>query len=153
MKYIIRLKDTKNKIVYRVGDLGEGTRFFAEDLDYYDYSDTMLDKSKAKRYLLTFEEFKVFDPMKEWDILAVNSWHDIRLTEEFANKKGLLDIDYLEDIDYEDPEVLHEVITDTYMLAHWGKTHGYDITILRDIPQDDGRKFTEYAVHNMKAIK
>lgn len=148
-------------LVYRV-DSYEGNKdefhnksvFFADSLDYYDYSDTRYSKEDAKEYYLNLRDFKVFDPMKEWeDELIVNSWYDIRTTEKFADENGLY-YEYLDDVDYDDSEGEQEVILDTDSLADYGLQNGYDITILRDIPQSETDKvFTEYAVHNSNAVK
>ena len=128
-------------------------RFFADSLDYYDNSDTGYNKNEAKEYLLNLKDAKVFDPMIEWkDDLDVESWWEIRTTEEFCEEKGLYICDYLDGVDYDDPDEYHEVLIDTDSLAEYGRANDYDITVLRDIPL--GRKeFTEYAVHNSGFVK
>lgn len=151
-------------VVYRVDSTkGQGNdswtkdiRFFTDTLDYFDHSDTGYSRQDAKKYLLNIKDFKVFDPMKEWkDELSVNTWSDIRCSEEFAIEKDLIIADYLDDIDYDDPDEYHEVLIDTDSLAMYGRDNGYDVTIIRDIPSEggSGEEFTEYAVHNSRCVK
>lgn len=155
------INDNYNVKVYRVDSKTDednskwsnSIRFFADSLDYYDNSDTGYNKKDTKEYLLNLKDAKVFDPMVEWrDDLDVESWWEIRTTEEFCEEKGLYICDYLDGVDYDDPDEYHEVLIDTDSLAEYGRANGYDITILRDIPL--GRKeFTEYAVHNSRFVK
>ena len=157
------IRNGYDKLVYRVdsfsGDKStfkDKSVFFAGSLEYFDYSDTGYSKEEAKEYYLNLKDFKVFDPMIQWkNDIDVETWSTIRTSEEFANENDLYITDYLDGIDYEDPNVYHEVIIDTDSLAEYGRQNGYDVTILRDIASDGGRGplFTEYAVHNSNAVK
>ena len=149
---------TNSIAVWRVGDIVRplhtyNIAFFAESLDYYRESKTGYRPEDAKKYILILKGSKIFDPIREWK-LRPNCWCDIRTTEEFCIKHNIPVTEYL-DIDYDDPNIYHEVLLDTETLAVYGRDHGYDLTILRDIPNGggEGNKCTEYAVHNIKIIK
>lgn len=145
--------------VYRVDSREDGndswsnsTRFFADDLSYFDKSDTGYSKKDAKKYLLNTKDFKVFDPMRELDLEA-DTWSTIWGT---IGEFDSFDIYWEcedEDLDEDDPDYM--VYTSTDDLAEAGRRLGYDVTILRDIPNDHGwgEPYTEYAVHNSRCVK
>ena len=145
--------------VYRVDSREDGndswsnsTRFFADDLSYFDKSDTGYSKEDAKKYLLNTKDFKVFDPMRELDLEA-DTWSVIWGTiGEFDNFDIYWECED-ENLDENDPNYM--VYTSTDDLAEAGRRLGYDVTILRDIPNDHGwgEPYTEYAVHNSRCVK
>lgn len=143
-------------VVYRVGQVDDFKQglFFADSLDYFDYSDTGYEKEDAEMYELDLKNAKVFDPMKEWN-LSVNTWSDIRQSEEFFKEHDYPYYEYLDGVDYDDINEYHEVMTDTDYLAQYAYEEGYDVCILRDIPGDGGRgpNQTEYCVFNKNLIK
>lgn len=156
------MKDNYDKLVYRVNTYkGNKTQFkhecvfFTDSLDYYDQSDTGYNKKDAQKYYLNLKDFKVFDPVKEWeDSIDIESWSVIRTSEEFANEKDLYITDYLDEVDYDNPDEYHEVLIDTDSLAEYGRDNDYDVTIIRDVPQLRSNKtFNEYVVHNSDCIK
>lgn len=143
-------------IIYRVGQTNdfENGLFFADSLDYYNYSDTGYSKTDAVAYEVDFTGAKVFNPIDDWD-LVVNTWSDIRQEEEFFKEKDFPYYEYLDEVDYDDPNQYHEVYTDTDYLSVWAKEKGYDACILKDIPSYGGRgpDFTEYCIFNKDLIK
>ena len=157
-------EDEPSKVLYRTGDLDFDKKiglFFTDDLNYYKYNTSYgWDKSTdIKKYELDLSKAKVFDPMKDWD-LGVENWAVIRCDlddlQSYGYVEGKYDIEYLDDIDYDDPDEYHEVLVDTDGLAYFGYDNGYDVTVLRDIPSsgyDSSKKFTEYCVHNKNIIK
>lgn len=150
------IKSHPTNILYRVGKVpntySNDSLFFTDDLEYYTHSRTGYNKKDAEAYEIDFKNAKIFDPMVEWEdyIYSVDAWAAIRISMPFAEELGL----YCEYIDGDDD---YEVIIDTDSLADYGQENGYDITIIRDIPNGYGRSyegvFTEYAIHNSKVIK
>lgn len=126
--------------------------FFSDSPDYYTYSDTGYDRGRAREYIFNQDGFRIFDPMREWGLEA-DSWSVIRTSEEFAKEKGLEIADYLDGVDYDDPTAYHEVLLDTDSLAMYGRDNGYDATIIRGIPQRNGKSYDEYAIHNSECVK
>lgn len=146
----------KEIVVYRVGqidDFKEGL-FFTDNLDYFDHSMTGYKKEDAKKYKLDLKNAKVFNPIKEWG-LEVDSWAIIRGEKEFFDEVGFKYYDYLDDVDYDDEDEYHEVITDTDSLAIYGYENDYDVCVLEDIPSDYGRgpNYTEYCVYDKSLIE
>lgn len=141
--------------VYRVGDIATGRNypmFFADKLEYYDYSETGYGKEGAEEYILTLDGFKVWNPIEELG-LTPYSWSDIRGPIEVLEENGIyVEMDWDDEIDG-DGKVYHEASTSTDSLAMAGKRKGYDIIILKDIPVDFGPYFTEYAVCTTKCLK
>lgn len=148
------VKDGK-LIVYRVGQVADFKQglYFADNLEYFDYSDTGYSREQAEAYELNLKGKKVFDPITEWNLEAY-TWADIRQTEEFFKEHNFTDYEYLLDIDYDNPDEYHEVMTSTEALAHYAYKQGYDAIILRDIPGGSwGPDFTEYCIFNKDMIK
>lgn len=143
-----------NIAVYRVGQVNDfsGGLFFTDDLSYFDRSATGYIKKDAVAYNLDLNKAKVIDIVDEWN-LSVNSWDSIEQTEEFFNSKGFHYYDYLEDVDYDDKNARHYVITDTDSLAKWAGENGYDVCIIRGVYNNYGQKYNEYVVYRKDLIK
>lgn len=150
------MKNDYDTVVYRVDTYaGDRTQFkdksvfFTDSLDYFDKSMTGYKKEDAKKYYINLHDFKVFDPVNELNLDA-DTWSTIWGSVEDFDE---YDINYEFSDDSSDDEIF--AFTSTDDLAEAGRKLGYDITIIRDIPNDYGRgeKFTEYVVHNSNAVK
>ena len=127
----------------------QGGVFYAESLDYFDHSDTGHRRADAKPFFLNTTGF--FDPMNEMRNLIVNSWGDILGRESDFEKFGIEDETFDDRGQYNDGEEI--LVTSTDGLAYAAQKQGYNGVILRDIPQNDGRAFTEYAAYNSNSVK
>ena len=126
-----------------------GGVFYAESLDYFDHSDTGYSRSGAKPFFLNTTGF--FDPMNEMRNLIVNSWGDILGRESDFKKFDIEDETFEDRGQYNDGEEI--LVTSTDGLAIAAQRQGYKGVILRDIPQNDGKPFTEYAVFDSNNVK
>lgn len=135
-----------------IGEFDNASIFFTDNLDYYSGSQTGYKKERANTYLFNINNAKVFDPMRELN-LDPDTWSVIwGKTEDFDRLGILWENDGYDDWENGDPDIGY---TSTDDLAEWGRTNGYDVTVLRDIPNDFGygKPYTEYAIHNSRYLK
>lgn len=126
-----------------------GGVFYAESLDYFDFSDTGHRREKAKPFFINTTGF--FDPMNEMRNLIVNSWGDILGRQSDFEKFDIEDETHEDRGQYNDGEEI--LVTSTDGLAIAAQRQGYNGVILRDVPQNNGKAFTEFAVYNSNSVK
>lgn len=158
------LNDKRKLILYRVSfdeafdrqyleEKKRGFMYFTDDLSYYKWSATRYEAKYAKKFEFDLEAAKVFDPMKDWSGIYSQAWSDIRAPVMVFDKHGFYDYENISLLNSGELTDDDEGMTCTEDLAEYGFDHGYDITILRDIPTDGGPSFTEYCVHSPNRLR
>lgn len=85
----------------------------------------------------------VFYPDKEWGLYPMSGAYDLRVKLEVLQDAGFANhgnIQYLEGVDYDDPDEYHEVSVLAYDVNKWARANGYD-AVIYELQEDETGKF------------
>lgn len=80
----------------------------------------------------------VFYPDKEWGLYPMIGAYDLRVKLEVLQDAGFTRYEYMEDVDYDDPNAYHEVFVCAYDVNAWARDHGYDAVMYKLYDDETG---------------
>lgn len=126
-----------------------GGVFYADDIDYFKASDTGYSAKDAKSFFMNPDGF--FDPLSEMKDVVVNGWSDILGRRSDFERFDIEDESEGDRGKYRNGEEICQTSTDGLALA--GQRLGYDGVVLKDIPTNTSKTYSEYAVFNSNSVK